>query len=165
MKTKTGTIELYPVQYGKLTKGCIVRTPKGYETVLSINGKIYTNKSVYSLDDKRIRLHKYYVVCGNNIIGELHFSNYSKVKENDVVEFNTTTIPNRAEVGDEVEVFKFHLDDVMDGCKTRKRGKIVNIINRKHIIKLYGIEKEITCNRHYFKIVSRKDSKTICLLV
>ena len=165
---KTYKVKLYPSN-DRIVEGSIVRHNDTFSKVLSVSNNIVCfteDNRTYYTSISFVKLFKYYVICKNNIIGELNFNDYDSV-ENEQIVNNVRIIEQyvKPEVGDSVELCK----PLLHNCNKRmnvkaRQGIIVELHNRKATIDIHS-EILTDVRRHRYKLVSRYDKKNVCYLL
>lgn len=141
-----GIIKLYPTN-GKIKVGLRVLYNNNTIKVTDVN-ELFINKII---PITHVKLLKYYLTNKTNIIGQLAYEDYDKVKENMVItEYTSERILNKMEVGDNVTIHKLTGD--LYAAFKKLDGIIVDINGRRAKVAIHGFEKPVELKRHMFML-------------
>lgn len=177
-KTRKGKVVLLPTQ-GKITDEAFIMYNGRLGKVIQFRG----SSSIIELEgveeqldvpSKALHLMKYFIVRSNgNLMGELSYGDYNKVRDGDIVRYIHTVIKKKVEVGDYVRLFKIPtsneftaqlLEKLEDENKRYIDGVVVTAKGSRYGIRVLELDSPvIECRRHSFEVKPR-DTRNICFV-
>lgn len=162
MKAK---VKLFPAvdipkvgMYAKI--GGKLQTIKHVNNDLSV---VTQDESCVEIED--VRLHKAYVLKGNNLLGELAFADYCKCEPGKLYEFKVIQKLLRVPVGTKVRIVKLHVRlCTFDKVDLFNLTGVVTKVSRNDYEILLDCGKLLPCKREYFVSLDTKNEHNICYL-
>jgi len=144
--------------------GMYVKKDNTFHTIASLcsnEGVIIENGEYIAKES--IRLHKMYVFSKRKFIGELAFSEYNKVKENQTYEMYVIHKLLAVPIGTKVRVIKINSNMITPNMDIFNLvGEVIAVNHNTYTIKLENAI--MVVKRHYFIALDSKNTHSVCYL-
>ena len=144
--------------------GMYVKKDNTFHTIASLcknEGILIENGEYIAKQD--ICLHKMYVFNKHKFVGELAFSEYDKVKENQTYEMYIIHKLLAVPIGTKVRVIKINSEMITPNMDIFNLvGEVIEVDHNTYTIKLDNFI--MVVKRHYFVALDSKNSHSVCYL-